>query len=193
MLVNRHPPNVRTVGCARLRVRAALACVMALAPAISRPCAAQEGHGEQAPTAEIQRKSGGKALALSLFGTLLPVAMGALSASGDGSDAGAVLAVTGVVLGPSLGHFYAERPVYATGMAVLRGGAVVAALSGTSCETNCDNRAALSVLTGLVALVSVYVDIATAPGAVRARNRRLGLTPAAWRGGRVGVVATMWF
>ena len=70
-------------------------------------------------------KSPGTAFALSLGATAAPMAAGfALK-----NDAGAIAVLSGVVLGPRAGHFYAGQPGRALGTMALRGAGTTVALA----------------------------------------------------------------
>jgi hypothetical protein len=62
-------------------------------------------------------KSPGAAFALSFFSTAIPVAAGA----GFGGGGGAGVFLAGIVVGPSVGHFYAGQPVRGVVTAAVRG------------------------------------------------------------------------
>ena len=72
-------------------------------------------------------KSPSTAFQLSLFSTLVPMGAGALalaSSSGE-SEAGAFVFLGGLVVGPSVGHFYAGQAGRGIGTTLLRGAGTV--------------------------------------------------------------------
>ena len=129
----------------------------------------------------IAKKSPARALALSVAGTLIPIAAGAIvqanrprgdSLSGEPAGetydvVGGVLICVGLLVGPSLGHFYAhERGWFLP--RVLVGGAVGLAVA----SSDWGSGAELAVL-GLAAVtVMAARDIVTAPAAARRYNAR---------------------
>jgi hypothetical protein len=150
-------------------------------------------------------KSEGEAFRRSLWGTVLPVAVGvALTATGPTNDGAtlAFLAVAGgMALGPSLGHFYAGQTGRALAMTAARAGVItgsfVIALSACpleDCTSQEEKTAVTSFLAGatLVTALAIY-DIATARASVRAYNRRLSLQPWIPSTGGVGISATVRF
>ena len=82
--------------------------------------------GRRPPSPPVRSpKSPGTAFALSLGATAAPMAAGfALK-----NDAGAIAVLSGVVLGPSAGHFYAGQPGRALGTMALRGAGTTVALA----------------------------------------------------------------
>ena len=140
------------------------------------------------------RKSSSSAFLWSLGGTLVPWAV-IVAVSSDSSPAPALLATGGIVVGPSLGHFYAGRPGRAWKGVGIRLGALAVITAGiASCfrdlfEADCGGGASLALVgSGLFIASSVY-DIATAPASARRFNREhpvVGVVPVL-RDGRMQV------
>ena len=133
-------------------------------------------------------KSEGAALAWSLGGTLGPIGAGLLLAlPSDGAVGGGVaLFLAGSIVGPSLGHFYANHPGRgAVGIAV-RTGAGLATLWGIRCgftEAYCNSEPAFGYVGLAVALVSIIYDVGTAPASARRYNKsRISLSIQSVRG-----------
>src|SRR5882672_10381867 len=60
--------------------------------------------------AAARAMSPGRAFLYSFFGTAIPVGVGGATALGNNElSAGSLVAIGGAVVGPSLGHFYAQR------------------------------------------------------------------------------------
>lgn len=125
-------------------------------------------------------KSEGLALAASVAGTVAPVAVGALLIAGTGDPLpGAIPLVAGLVVGPSLGHFYAGNPGHGVTTMALRYAVALVTLVAADCliEDKCsDNNqhsAQVAAIGGfsLVAAISIY-DVATAPASARSHNRQ---------------------
>jgi hypothetical protein len=114
-------------------------------------------------------KSESRALAYSLGGTALPIGS-AIVLGGQGGAAFVVLG--GAVIGPSLGHFYADRP----GRAMIGIGIRTAALAGlvvaigSSWENENSDASALAVGSLIVGTASMLADIADAPHSARVHN-----------------------
>lgn len=129
-------------------------------------------------------KSETKAFNLSFFGTLIPVGLGALSLTADKSGvAFASVAAAGIVIGPSLGYFYAGKSGRGLATAGLRFLLIpgVALASFATCGWDCGPGdsgydAAWMILIAGEALVvaSAVYDIATVKKAVRKKNQALG-------------------
>ena len=127
--------------------------------------------GELQPSSSERSES--KALLLSLVATVVPGTLSALAMSESSENRGADLVFLGsVVVGPSLGHFYAGRP----GRALLGMGIRTAALVGLSAavaiswdeeSTGGDGLALASLGIGAA---SIVWDIATAPASARRYN-----------------------
>lgn len=155
------------------------------------PCGAQEGPGgDRAPAP----KSPTLALALSAAGTIVPAAIGYLTlTTGDSKDGELVLFAAGLYAGPSIGHFYANRPGPAVRGLIIRGlvvGASALALTQTglcleSCESAeiIDELIVLAIGSGLTAASAIF-DIVTAPRSARQTNESLAQAGAAGRTSR---------
>jgi len=136
--------------------------------------------------AQAQRASESGAFGRSLLGTLIPVGLGwAMMASAydnsgldENTAAGTVGALSftaGLLVGPSLGYFYAGQSGRAwrgVGLRVLGlGAAVVAAAASWDCYGDeCDTAGVVALLGSAVTLGSAIYDIATVRGAVRRSN-----------------------
>jgi len=128
--------------------------------------------------ARIDPKSPGRATAYSLGGTLLLTPVFG----------------TGLILGPSFGHFYADNPRQAMAGIGLRTAGTAAFLLGAeeALEPGESEAAGAVSLVGFgVAIGSLLYDIGTAGNAARAYNERHGLrarvVPAADAHGQVGL------
>lgn len=157
-----------------------------------------------------EKKSEAVAFRRSLLGTLVPVAVGiGLAARGPtNNDALLPFALIegGLIVGPALGHFYAERPTYAaitTGVrAAVAVGSLLWALSACpefeDCSGGEETRQAVVFLAGagLVAASAIY-DIIAAPASIKKRNQDVGncgVMPFLFPEGRiVGVAAYLQF
>ena len=141
-------------------------------------------------------KSGSSALIRSFLGTVGPVGIGLAMSAGDEEDgatlASALLMSGGVLVGPSLGHFYAERPgralvgigIRVLGGAGMIGGFAIAWESDWWNESDSTAGEALFLAGAAVTAASAIVDIATAPQSARRHNEKIGrarvsLAPAA--------------
>ncbi len=135
--------------------------------------------------AQAQRASESAALGRSLWGTIVPIGVGwAILASSNGPDQnGATAAVGGLsftgglVVGPSLGYFYAGQSGRAwrgIGLRVLGLGTLIgAAAASWDCYGNeCETARAVALVGSVVTLGSAIYDIASVRGAVRRRNER---------------------
>ena len=133
-----------------------------------------------------QRASESVALGRSLLGTIVPMGVGlaiVASARNDSpygsAEAGAIGFVSfagGLVVGPSLGYFYAGQPGRAwrgVGLRALGVGALIAAAAASwDCHRHACESLGPAVLVGsAVTLGSAIYDIATVRGAVRRHNR----------------------
>jgi len=77
------------------------------------------------PQAPARRKSPSTALLLSLGSTTVPMGSGVLMST----SAGAWVFLSGIVVGPSVGHFYAGQTARGLGTAALRAGGAALAIS----------------------------------------------------------------
>lgn len=145
-------------------------------------------YGESQNAEESQTKPGlkseTKAFNLSFFGTLIPVGLGAASLAVDRSGvATLVLVPIGIIIGPSLGYFYAGKSGRGLATAGLRFLLIpgVALASFATCGWDCGegdsgyDAAWIILIVGeaLVVASAVY-DIATVKKAVRKRNLAWG-------------------
>ena len=126
------------------------------------------------------RKSAGAALAWSIGGTALPIAVGAVvlgsSPAENAASPGAVLLIVGGVLGPSLGHFYAGRPLRGAATATLRIVFVAVALHAGPGQGSEGVPSATEAFFLLAGAASAIVDVVTAPRSARSYNERWGLS-----------------
>ncbi|MCI0330500.1 MAG: hypothetical protein L0196_06050 [candidate division Zixibacteria bacterium] len=134
-------------------------------------------------------KSENKALALSLLGSLIPATVGVTSAiampagvapvPGAESDAwknvGLLVGYSGLIVGPSLGYFYAgqvRRGLVGVGIRVASGAALVRGLKIYN-DGGSDFGTALYSLGSVFLLYSIIDDITSVKGVVQKRNRSL--------------------
>ena len=136
--------------------------------------------------AAARAMSPGRAFLYSFFGTVIPVGVGGATALGNNElSAGSLVAIGGAVVGPSLGHFYAQRYGRAIRGIVIRGVATAIVAGTVTTDTRSDGLAALSAGALLVGITSFVVDIAGAPHSARVHNEtvagrvRLGVAPLA--------------
>jgi hypothetical protein len=153
----------------------------------------------QATGREFEYKSPSTAFNLSLFSTLVPMAVGTIMVSqARNNDSLAVAGAAGLALGlsfgPTIGYAYSGEQLRGWGVGALRlvgvgvGSAAmfVALLSSALCDDNqasgCSRSGDASAwaLLGAISLTAVAVsavyDIATAPRAARRANEQHGLT-----------------
>jgi hypothetical protein len=143
----------------------------------------ESGDPEDAPPAATQlsgARSETGALMFSFLGTAVPVVVGyerirLANLKSDESAAGALLVLGGLVIGPSLGHFYAGEPGRASfgiGLRVLSL-AGLAGAAAVSWENESTGSEALAI--GFLGLGSAVViaDIAGAPKSARRHNQKL--------------------
>ena len=175
--------------------------VLTLCLLLSGPAGAQEAAGspirgdspDAARSAEERvpgMKSGTTAFLWSFLGTFVPATAGGLSlyrgGASDSNVPGIVLA-GGVILGPSLGHFYAARPGRALagiGIRTLASVGIAAALMEIAAEGNETNFATLGAFGVIVGGASLAWDIIKAPHSARVHNEQarrtrmgIGITP----------------
>lgn len=138
------------------------------------------------------RRSPAAASAWSFFGTVVPATFG-IALAGNGSDAVSewTLLLSGIYLGPGLGHVYAGQPRRAfTGIAIRTGilaATYLALIPIPICIDECEhNEGAAGVavlgLGVILTAVSVVADIASAAGSAHRTNAEhgyptFGLTP----------------
>jgi hypothetical protein len=119
------------------------------------------------------RRSPGRAFLYSFFGTAIPVGVGGGTALGNNElSAGALVAIGGAVVGPSLGHFYAQRPGRAIRGIVARG---VAAGMITGAVYSSSESAFTSLFVGgsLLGIGFFVADIAGAPHSADVHNEEV--------------------
>jgi hypothetical protein len=135
-------------------------------------------------------KSGTTAFLWSFLGTAVPAVPAALltwDASGDSPLPGIVL-VGALLIGPSLGHFYAARPGRAfAGIGIRALGGVGVALGGLAATSEGDvssGTEAVAIIGGIVVAASLAWDIIEAPHSARVHNDQIsqgrttiGITP----------------
>ena len=132
-------------------------------------------------------KSGTAASMFSFLGTFAPIGTAAGIASTHESGEGlAILAGTGYLFGPSLGHFYSNRPRRALQGIAVRTAAAAGLLGAVAWSMRARRENGQSVLAAAgigVGLASVCIDIGSAPRSARTHNEamrqsRLRLSPA---------------
>lgn len=129
----------------------------------------------------------GRALLYSFLGTAIPVGIGTATALGKNElSAGALVALGGGVVGPSLGHFYAHRSGRAIRGILIRGAAAgiggVALTSASRSDDSEPGEAWVFLACAVVGAASLISDITGAPGSARIHNEdvvepRIGVTP----------------
>ena len=135
-------------------------------------------------------KSERSALLLSVLGTATAAACAPLVFESSGSDAAGFVLVGALILGPSLGHFYAERPGPAfagIGIRLLAGaGVALGALADGSEGGATSTSNAIAAAGVIVGGASILWDIARAPHSARIHNDQvrqggisIGITPSA--------------
>lgn len=151
-----------------------------------RPARAQQADApEKDTTVHVEtktRKSPTRAQLYSFGGTLVPILLGA-GMDSERDDVRVPLWVTGIFIGPSVGHFYADNASQAlTGIGIRLGGGALGILGflsalDASLEGNSDygGAAFLYGIGGLTVLISGGYDIFTADDAARDYNEVHGL------------------
>jgi len=162
----------------RLLAVSALATAPNQATAKPAPAALVEIEGQTSGL-----KSTSTALALSLFGTAVPMTIWIAASAGKSggpyeNDARGLLFFGSLAVGPSLGHFYAGHPGHAFAGIGVRSLALVG-LSGACQIWKVNGNSQISVAFPL-ALISLVVglydtvhDIATAPASARSHNAKV--------------------
>jgi len=135
--------------------------------------------------AQAQRPSESVALNRSLWGTIVPIGLGLAMAASSGNEGpngnaeigalGFVSFTGGLVVGPSLGYFYAGQPGRAwlgVGLRTLGFGGLIAAVAASwDCYgAECAKARAAAAVGSALTLGWVIYDIATVRGAVRRHN-----------------------
>lgn len=145
---------------------------------------------QSARNALADRKSPGTAFAWSAVGSLIPTAVGlGLATTGANHSSELIVAVAGIYVGPSLGHFYAGQPGRGiTGIAVRTGILAATALALTQtgvCVESCQDGEEVDevVVAGtaiVLTAVSGLVDIFSAPRSARRSNEQAGFAFRPW-------------
>jgi len=140
-----------------------------------------------------RRKSPVKAFGLSLAGTIAPgaasIPLFAKDVSGShwSRRVGGALVVSGLIVGPATGHFYAFNRRAAWKGIIIRsigGGMVGYGFYKIDSIVGDDDPAGFLIVAGsIVVLVSTIGDIARADGSARSYNERQGLTGQSWQPG----------
>jgi hypothetical protein len=120
-------------------------------------------------------KSATTALLWSFLGTLVPAGAGIAAASGESSDPMPGLVILGaLILGPSLGHFYADRPGRAFVGIGIRTLAVAGIGAGFAATWNDSNAGGTALLFGSLALgaLSVGWDVIRASHSAKVHNEK---------------------
>ena len=116
------------------------------------------------------RRSPGRAFLYSFLGTAIPVGVGGGAALGNNElSAGALVAIGGAIVGPSLGHFYAQRHGRAIGGIVARGVAA-GMITGAVYSSNLSVASALFYGGSALGIVFFVTDIAGAPHSAHVHN-----------------------
>lgn len=162
----------------------ALAGSASAQPGMTEPVPAPAPAAPPAPTGGELNE--GTALALSLVGTVgswaLFIGSAYMSEGGDGSGVLTTVGAIGVLVGPSIGHWYAGKYVTrglglrALGVAAAFTGAMVALSEcGLFSEEPCDPTGGetIALLGAGLFIAGTVDDIVTAPGRVRRHNERL--------------------
>jgi len=167
---------------------------LVIAAVVALPAVARAQPGMTGPVDDEEEKSPGIALGLSLAGTA--AGYGALIAAGHTDSEGlAIVGLTGIVVGPSLGQIYAGETGRAVGHSLLRLGAGSVMVYGAMVTIfdcwdeegsgSCDNSAGPALMIGGAVLgigSSIYSIVDSANAAERhnekLRQRRFVLTPA---------------
>src|SRR5262245_3082701 len=141
-------------------------CLAALVFAPGAAAGAEEPPGYKSPD---------HALLWSFLGTAVPVGGAFIGDQQGWGSATAILGLGGAVVGPSLGHFYAQRPGRAwlgIGVRTLAlGGLALSAQNLLSEETSGGD--AMLVLSFVAGTGMAVYDIATAPKSAKAHNAQL--------------------
>lgn len=124
-------------------------------------------------------KSETTALLLSLLGTVVPMAMSAPFVHGgsseEGSDTADFVFLGALVLGPSLGHFYAGRPLRALAGIGVRTACLFATAAGLALSWDSESTGGAALLVGglIIGGAAAVWDIIGAPQSARVHNDRL--------------------
>ena len=123
-------------------------------------------------------KSGTTALLLSIVGTVVPAAASAMACgecSGPEDGGEALVFLGALVVGPSLGHFYADRPGRALAGIGIRTLALAGVAGAVAATWNTDNAGgeALGFVSLALGGAAVAWDIIRAPHSARVHNEKL--------------------
>jgi hypothetical protein len=142
------------------------------------PSRAQEGPDQ--PNADVKLKSESTAVMLSAVGTLVPLALASLRSSSPRHESGASDAIlaASMLVGPSLGYFYAGlvgRGFVGLGVRAIGLAGLIGGLSFLLDEMNKKPALGVPLLLGGGALFfgSMFCDLAKVREAVRKRNDRI--------------------
>jgi hypothetical protein len=135
-------------------------------------------------------KSGSAALLWSFLGTAVPVVTGTLGVyrNDETSNLSAAVLAGGLIIGPSLGHFYSARPgpaLVGIGIRTLASTAVAAAAAVALGDDSSANDLTVLGLCGVIAgTASLVWDVASAPHSAHVHNDHVrqghatfGITP----------------
>lgn len=125
-------------------------------------------------SSEVRLYSESAAFLLSLLGTTVPVGLAVL-AGDNGGAAPALLGLGSIITGPSLGHFYADRPGRAWGGIGIRSASLfglIVALAISWDDPDASGAAVLGMVSITACLGSMVWDIARAPVSAAATNRQ---------------------
>ncbi|HKV72868.1 MAG TPA: hypothetical protein VJN62_16575 [Gemmatimonadales bacterium] len=158
--------------------------------------------GESTVPASGARRSGGRALAVGLGATLLPVGLGLIldpaQADGQGGEIGVTLgAMVGLLFGPAVGLASGGRGDLAWRGVAIRGvGGALLVLGGAAALGTIDEASPgataimwLGIAGGGLAVASSIYDLVRTPKAVE-EGRRVSFRPLVTPNGMVGVRAT---
>ena len=124
-------------------------------------------------------RSGTTALLFSLLGTVVPLAISAPSintgSNEQGSGAADAVFLGTLVVGPSLGHFYAGRPLRALAGIGVRTACLFATAAGLALTWDSDNQGGDALLFGglIIGGAAAAWDIIRAPHSAQEHNERL--------------------
>jgi len=132
------------------------------------------------PKSSFSERSESKALLLSFLATAVPAALSAPAAfsESEGSEVAGWVFLGSLVVGPSLGHFYAGSPGRALLGMGIRTAAIVGLAGAVSMSWNDESPegSALAVASLAVGAVSIVWDIASAPASASHYNETHGLS-----------------
>lgn len=111
------------------------------------------------------RRSEGRAFALSLGATLVPLL------AGSGQDNG-FLAFTGVMIGPAAGHFYAGQPRRALGGILVRAATFTLLAASLNNSDRWYDQTGIAMAGAILLVAEAAVDVVAAPMSARRTNER---------------------